>query len=488
MSTISAPPSKSPSRGSVSMLALLSLTQDPRQLRAWVSVTPNWLRAVLVGIVLLAALFALAIRHAAQEQNLTIKAIRDDSAPSIVAGQEMRVNLADMHSDLANELLAEPGKNKQTDDARAGFIDRREKAAVNLREAAQNITYPGEKEAVETVLKELPRYEEFAGAARVLHDQSNAKFLEQHYEADKIMRMTLLPTIETLVKINQTHLTDAYDAEKTAATLAWQGVLWSGGALLAAIIGLKVLLFKRMRRVVNPPLLAAAALTALGCLWILVALWQSSADIKTAKQDAFDSIAVLEAARAAAFDSNGDESRWLLVKIHEGDPKQINLYADKFREKAKAVLDKGSWRGSVANWHAEIGRTKKAPLGWKGYLADELNNITFTNELPAAEKSAETFEEYLQIDQQIRDLKDEKAAVALCLGTQSGQSNWAFDQFDKALGDTIAINQAQFKPNLDLASGRLAGFEIGLPLCLALGVIVLTFFGLRPRMKEYAVY
>jgi hypothetical protein len=283
-------------------------------------------------------------------------------------------------------------------------------------------------------------------------------------------------------------LTDAYDAEKTAATLAWQGVLWSGGALLAAIIGLKVLLFKRMRRVVNPPLLAAAALTALGCLWILVALWQSSADIKTAKQDAFDSIAVLEAARAAAFDSNGDESRWLLVKIHEGDPKQINLYADKFREKAKAVLDKGSWRGSVANWHAEIGRTKKAPLGWKGYLADELNNITFTNELRAAEKSAETFEEYLQIDQQIRDLKDEKAAVALCLGTQPGQSNWAFDQFDKALGDTIAINQAQFKPNLDLASGRLAGFEIGLPLCLALGVIVLTFFGLRPRMKEYAVY
>ena len=112
-----------------------------------------------------------------------------------------------------------------------------------------------------------------------------------------------------------------------------------------------------------------------------MALWQSSADIKTAKQDAFDSIAVLEAARAAAFDANGDESRWLLVKIHEGDPKQIGLYADKFREKVKAVLDKGAWRGTVADWHAEIGRTKKAPLGWKGYLADELNNITFTNEL-----------------------------------------------------------------------------------------------------------
>ena len=107
--------------------------------------------------------------------------------------------------------------------------------------------------------------------------------------------------------------------------------------LLAAIAGLKFLLFKRMRRVVNPPLLAAAALAAAGCLWALVALWESSADIKVAKQDAFDSIAVLEAARAIAYDANGDESRWLLLKMNAGKPAQIQSYADSFQKKAKEI-------------------------------------------------------------------------------------------------------------------------------------------------------
>ena len=77
----------------------------------------------------------------------------------------------------------------------------------------------------------------------------------------------------------------------------------------------------------------------------------------------------------------------------------------------------------------------------KGYLADELNNITFAGELAAAEETLLKFLDYLKIDQQIRDLKDERQAVDLCLGTQPGQSDWAFDQFDQALGKTIKINR-----------------------------------------------
>ena len=129
----------------------------------------------------------------------------------------------------------------------------------------------------------------------------------------------------------------------------------------------------------------------------------------------------------------------------------------------------------------------KAPAGLKGYLAGELDNITFPGELPAAEETLLTFVDYLKIDRQIRDLKDDKQAVELCLGTQPGQSDWAFDQFDKVLGKTIKINRSYFDSSLADARGWLAGLDGLLPLGLALAVSLLTFLGLRPRLNEYAV-
>ena len=83
----------------------------------------------------------------------------------------MRASLADMHSNLANELLAEPGQGKP---AVNDFNKRRSEAAEDLLAAARNITYAGEVPPVRTVLNELPRYEEFAARARLLHDQRSA--------------------------------------------------------------------------------------------------------------------------------------------------------------------------------------------------------------------------------------------------------------------------------------------------------------------------
>ena len=275
----------------------------------------------------------------------------------------MRASLADMHSNLANELLAEPGKGKQAAD---DFNKRRSEAAEDLLAAARNITYAGEVPPVRTVLNELPRYEEFAARARLLHDQRNAQFLAQHQAADEIMRTKLLPAIDDLVAVNQRELDRAYQTEKTAAMVAWQLVLWTGAALLAAIVGLKFLLyFSACAGCVNPPLLAAAVLTAGGWLWALVALWQSSSDIKVAKQDAFDSIAVLEAARATAYEANGDESRWLLNKMQGGKPDQIQFYANSFQEKAGKIAATPSHLSGV-ELLAEIDRVQKSPAGIDG--------------------------------------------------------------------------------------------------------------------------
>ena len=75
----------------------------------------------------------------------------------------------------------------------------------------------------------------------------------------------------------------------------------------------------------------------------------------------------------------------------------------------------------------------------------------------------------------------------MCVGTDAGQSDWAFSQFDKALGRTIKINLDQFDKSLYGAADRLTGLDWLLPLGLALAVSLLAFLGLRPRLKEYAV-
>jgi hypothetical protein len=537
MSTTANPPSSAPPGLNPTGKAILSLMQDPRQVRSWLSVTPNWLRAAIVAIALLSAAFALAVRHATLEQSQTIKTIQVDSAPSILAGQRLRASLADMHSNLANELLqpgapddlddaapviTEQGKELSVDEIFKRLLDstdaqgvdalkdsaptifrkRRSEAARLLVSAAKNITYPGEVPPVWTMVNSLARYEEHAGRAELLCDprnvqslderqkaQNNAKILAEHQAADEIMRTKLLPATVELVRVNQKALDDAYAADKKWALAAWLVVLLTGGGLLAAIVGLQFLLFKRMRRVLNPPLLIAAALTAGGCLWALAVLWQSSADIKVAKEDAFDSIKVLEAARAVAYDANGDESRYLLVAFRGGTQDQVQACDKSFRDKAAMIAAYPSpW--NVAQLRDESKSTGKAPAALKGYLADELNNITFDHELDAAVESLQTFVEYLKIDRQIRDLalrNKQKEALELCVGTDAGQSDWAFSQFDKALGRTIKINLDQFDKSLYGAADRLTGLDWLLPLGLALAVSLLAFLGLRPRLKEYAV-
>ena len=156
---------------------------------------------------------------------------------------------------------------------------------------------------------------------------------------------------------------------------------------------------------------------------------------------------------------------------------------------AARLLDRAA-KEDPFDWRVAWHRGYLLPRAWRPRLAcDELGNITFRGELPAAADTLRKFLDYLKIDEQIRKLADEDAAkaVELCVGAQQGQSNWAFDRFEEALGKTIAINQSAFDASLADAAGWLAGLDWLVPLGLAPAVSALTFLGLRPRLKEYAL-
>ena len=95
----------------------------------------------------------------------------------------------------------------------------------------------------------------------------------------------LMPAADTLIKVNQVELDKAYSAAESSAAVDLLLVFLSGGALVGGVVGLSWLLFKQMRRVINPPLASAAIVTVVCCLWAMLALWQSGTDIMIAKKE-----------------------------------------------------------------------------------------------------------------------------------------------------------------------------------------------------------
>src|SRR5262249_25604493 len=123
-----------------------------------------------------------------------------------------------------------------------------------------------------------------------------------------------------------------------------------------------------------------------------------------------------------------------------------------------------------------------------------LRNITFPGEREAA---LDTLDRTLQaravaarVWQLAKGHKTEDGkvdqAISLCLSGDTNGLSGAFARFDAALGKTLAINQKELARAAEGGFAALAGFDLSAPL-VALGVALLAFLGLRPRLKEYAV-
>ena len=191
------------------------------------------------------------------------------------------------------------------------------------------------------------------------------------------MRTKLLPAADELTEVNQAELDKGYNNERSSGTWAAGRVVLTALALLGVLGGLQYFLFRRFRRVFNPPLLAATVVVLAFLIWTLTAFHTVTVNLKGAKEDAFDSIGVLERAQADAYDANGDESRWLL---EYRTPQQANFYEKAFNQKADRVATRPAGLSDEAFLQEIKQLTNKVPGGFEGYLAAELKNITFLGE------------------------------------------------------------------------------------------------------------
>ncbi|MBN3945549.1 MAG: hypothetical protein HWQ38_03250 [Nostoc sp. NMS7] len=425
-------------------------------------------------------LLLIAIISAVQGQRHAIKTVGQDSTPSIVTAQRLKDAFADMDANVANELLVPAGQNQ---DAVKGYEEQYQKAAERLVAAAENITYADkERKPIQTMQLGLGNYIAQIQQARDFHARGDTNAMLIAYRAAaELMDKTLLPAADELDKVNIQALEETYTEQKVAANNSLILIFVSGAALMIVLVGIQIFLSQRMRRTLNPMLLVATAITLALLTYTTVTLQAAGDNLRTAKEDAFNSMHALRQASANAYIANAAESRYLL------DPAFATNYERAFFSNIVQIaqIPQGQTAETIASAYNSQG---KKIDGFKGYIAEELNNITFPGEKEATLASLVSLGQYLAIDQQIRQLErsgKHQEAIALCLGNKSGQSNWLFEEFKTANQKTFDINQAVFDRSIHQGFSNIDGFEIKMVIA-ATTVVLLSFFGLLPRLKEYS--
>jgi hypothetical protein len=456
--------------------------------------TPLLLQAGLAALGLAVLLFWVVGAIVVTDARQGVQTIGHDTAPSVVAAQAIRAHLSNLDAEAANAILTRGQAQVQ---AWKDYAAEQALLSDYLVSAAQNITYgDAERKPILTISAGVQRYADLIGQARALMEMTDLKqsavpdaALALIRRASAQLNSELLPAAGALNDANETVLNNTWTDRKSAFTVERLGLVAAALPALVVLLALQVFLVGRTNRLINPGLLAATLVMAAATLWAALGAGASGAALTSAKQDAFDSVRAIWKSRAVADSANGDESYFLLDAANKPTytmalQKKIGQLTDQdFLAKAQRqrFLDQ-----RVMPFQRR-GCLQADKQEFAGLLGAELMNITFEGECAAAADAYRTLASYLDIDAKIRDLDaagQRDAAIALNVGLEPGESNYAFDLFDKALGKIIDINQAAFDASVSEAERDLAPLPwiIGASGVLAL---VLAFLGLRPRLNEY---
>ena len=413
-------------------------------------------------------------------QRNAIKTVGDDAAPSVLNSQRLKDAFADMDASLANELLLKPGANAQ---ALKDFEKNRVKIAERLVLVSKNITYAGEEKLITAIQLNSSAYLLKLQAARDTHKRGEtANTLNIYREAASLMDNDIIQRAEQLSELNSVELDNAYAKQKSENGGISFMITIIGIVQIAMLVAIQIFLYRRMQRILNLPLLGATVVSVIFLGYTLNSFVGATNNLRIAKEDAFNSLHALRQMRSLSYQANAGESRYLLDKLN------ADRHQKAFDNKISTIIkiESNDSNKSIDSIVATLDRGEK-PNNLTGLFADELSNLTFAGERELAVDTFKKFANYLAIDKQIRQLYNSgklAEAIALCVGKNKGESNWAFDEYKDAQTRLNALNEKQFYLNIRIGRDRLAYFEILAATALG-SIAILTLLGLRPRLVEY---
>ena len=378
----------------------------------------------------------------------------------------------------------------------------RDRAAADrdLQKIAAN---PALAEAYARLLDALGGYEALIGQAFYIDQGDRAQSpatpptqaLSAYQRASSMMHSDVLPIASTITTTDSSRVNGQYAADRGDARTYAVLALVAGLVVLVALAATNRYVARRFRRLLTPALAGAAVLTLAAAGAGAGVLLHEAGQFKLAKQDAFDSINALTRARAVSYDANADESRWLLdhtAALQDSffaKVSQVAAVPGMGAAAAAAAPDAyyAGLKSAAAHLSLDAEANSVAHVEVGGFLGTELNNVTFATEAQGAAATLTDFEVYVQDDAVIRgdvNRGDLAGAVAFDVGTQAGQSNYAYYQYDQALTRIIAINESAFTGAI--ATGRAdLGIWVWLPYAAGALLLVLVGTALYPRLREY---
>jgi hypothetical protein len=426
-----------------------------------------------------------------QEQRNAIKTVGKDTVPSIITAQRLKDGMAGMDAFAASEFLV-PSSNTQSsfleplqkdvDGATIqSYNERYRSVTERLIAAAKNITYDEEREPIQTMQLGIGEYVAKIQQARDAHARRDqAGTLAAYLSAIEILDKTLLPAADRLDQANLKVLDRTYGEQRFASARSLFLIAIMTLGLTGILVMLQLFLSQRTRRTFNPFLLSATAIALLFLVHTIGSLLSASNHLKVAKEDAFDSMHVLRQARALAYGANADESRYLLDVRNAATHEQA--FFNKLNQIAAPPI------GQTLEQIILLAQQDTKLTGLTGFLGEELSNITFPGERQAVIDNLSTLSQYLQIDKQIRQLQQSgkyREAIALCVGDNPGESNWAFNQLRKSNQKTYDLNDKAFTDAINQGTQDLEGFEVKSTI-VTITIALLVLLGVMPRLKEYS--
>jgi hypothetical protein len=471
-----------------------TVAQDGRWL-AGLRTTPGLLRAGVALVVLLACGLGLVsgLVFAALDSGFT--AIGGHDAPLVEQSNALYYAVSDMDAQVGNVLLtgSDPALAVDQQQDLALYASDQQHAEQDLQQVAVTAAAdPAAQRAVSSVLDALGRYEALAADAIVVnqrgHDPAgrpSAATLSYFQRATDLMSTTVQPAAASLTTVNASALDTSYNQDRSTATSGQVLLLVLGLAAAGALLGTQVFLAVRFRRLVNPALAAATVLAAGLAIAGAVQLGAQAGNLTVAKQDAFDSILALTEARAVSYDANADETRFLV------DPGRAAAYQDAFLRKSQELANVGNvgifaYDAALAS-DIDAYQADHADVRFGGYLGTEFRNITFTGERAAATRALLAYQVYEKYDRVLRAMAKTNLAQAIAfdIGTSPGQSDWAFNQWDGALGSVITINENAFTAAIRAGHTTSSPWIALIPAIGTALIAGLTIAGTHRRLAEY---
>jgi hypothetical protein len=404
-------------------------------------------RILTIGIVLSALVMACAFATSTtiNDRQRALTTVLNHTEPLAFAAGQLYTTLSVADAAAATAFIA----GAEPQDVRQRYEQAITDASVAVTRASSGLTDEPMVLLLGRVNAQLAVYTGLVETARTNNRAGNPVGSSYLSEASALMQTQILPDAQRLYEETSRRV----DAETSASTRIPAPVILVVLATLLFGAFANRWLARRTRRRVNMGFVAGAVAVLIMVVWVGTAIIISTADSRSAKSTAAQSLKTVTSMAITAQQARADETLSLIRRGDEGVRKQS--YYQRIDMMEQELSDYLGREDAIDK--TDLADAEQLLQRWRA--ADDRINA------------------YVAVG-------NYQAATQVALGTGEDDSTPAFDKLDAALTKGIEESRQQLRGDITNARRVLSGATVGAAV-LSLVAAIAVALGLWPRMSEY---